>query len=68
MHPEYAIFQGIETDIDEKWMRLGLKWNVLVVLFYLAKLLQPQEINSKDDNRKEEKSIDKEEESIKVHR
>ena len=62
---EYVAFKGVETDIDEKCMCLGLKQNVLATPFYLTKLLYLQKINSKEDNRKEERSIAKDEGNIK---
>ena len=50
-YPEYVIFKGIDTIIDEKRIRLGLKLNVYVLPFNSKALTQKSlTIDQEDDN------------------
>ena len=50
---EYVIFKGIDTIIDEKWIRLGLKLNVYALPFNPEAFIQKSPIIDKDDNNKD---------------
>ena len=50
-YPEYVLFKGIETIIDEKRIRLGLKFNVYVLPFNPTALIQKiLNIDKEEDN------------------
>ena len=50
MYPEYVIFKGIDTIIDEKRIRLGLKLNVYALPFNPNALIQKISNIDKEDN------------------
>ena len=59
-YPEYVIFKEIDTIIDEKQIRLGLKLNVYALPFNLKALIQKNsniDQEDKNENKKEEQQI-----------
>ena len=59
-YPKYVIFKGIDTIIDEKQIRLGLKLNVYVLPFNPKALIQKNsniDQEDKNENKKEEQQI-----------
>ena len=48
-YPEYVLFKGIDTLIDEKRIRLGLKLNVYALPFNLKALIQESSIINHED-------------------
>jgi len=49
-YPEYVLFKGIDTIIDEKRIRLGLKLNVYALPFNPTALIQKISNIDKEDN------------------
>ena len=59
-YPEYVIFKGIDTIIDEKQIWLGLKLNVYALPFNPKALIQKNsniDQEDKNENKKEEQQI-----------
>ena len=64
-YPEYVLFKGIDTIIDEKRIRLGLKLNVYALPFNPTVLIQKISNIDKEEDNNEDKPATKQITSIK---
>jgi len=64
-YPEYVLFKGIDTIIDEKRIRLGLKLNVYALPFNPTALIQKIPNIDKEEDNNEDKPATKQITSIK---